>query len=104
MPFYGGTMHKLLRLAAAFPLALAAVALGTGAASASTVQHQRVVICHGTLNKPGVLAGTYRRDVVVVGVCFVNGGAAVIRGDLFLAPGSALNATFAKNDVAGTGN
>ena len=34
-------------------------------------------------------------------MCAVNGGAAVIKGDLILAPGSALNATFALNDVAG---
>ena len=51
----------------------------------------------------GVLAGTYRGNVVVTGVCQVNGGAAVIKGDLILAPGSVLNATFALNDVANTG-
>ena len=50
-----------------------------------------------------MLAGKYRGDVVVTGVCAVNGGAAVIKGDLILAPGSALNATFALNDVAGKG-
>ena len=40
---------------------------------------------------------------MVTGVCQVNGGATVIKGDLMLAPGSALNATFALNDVAKTG-
>jgi hypothetical protein len=50
-----------------------------------------------------VLAGTFHGDVVVTGVCVVNGGAAVIKGDLILAPGSALNATFALNDVTRKG-
>jgi hypothetical protein len=50
-----------------------------------------------------VLAGTFHGDVLIKGVCVVNGGAAVIRGDLILTPGSALNATFALNDVAGKG-
>ena len=47
-----------------------------------------------------MLAGTYHGDVVVIGACAVNGGAAVIKGGLILAPHSVLNATFALNDVA----
>jgi hypothetical protein len=39
----------------------------------------------------------------VTGVCFVNGGAATIAGDLVIASTGALNATFALNDVTGTG-
>jgi hypothetical protein len=97
-------MLRLLRHAAAIPLALAAVLLGATAAGATAVHHhQHFRTCTGTLTAPGVLAGTYRGDVVVKGVCFVNGGAAVVKGDLILAPGSALNAMFAKNQVRGKG-
>ncbi len=59
--------------------------------------------CTGTFAKPGVLSGTYSTDVTVTGYCVVNGGAALVRGDLRLAAGSALNATFARNDVTGSG-
>ena len=96
-------MLKMLRLAAITSLALSTLVIGAGAAAASEGHHAQPSTCTGTLSAPGVLAGTYRGDVVVTGVCAVNGGAAVIRGDLILAPGSALNATFALNDVAGTG-
>jgi hypothetical protein len=58
--------------------------------------------CSGTLASPGVLTGTYG-DVVVKGYCNVNGGAALVLGNLTLAPGAALNATYALNDVAGKG-
>ena len=57
--------------------------------------------CTGTPDAPGLLAGTYRSNVVVTGVCFVNGGAATVRGDLVIAPGAGLNATFALNDQPG---
>ena len=61
----------------------------------------RTSTCTGTLDAPGVLAGTYRSNVVVNGVCFVNGGAATVLGDLVIAPGAALNASFALNDLPG---
>jgi hypothetical protein len=96
-------MLKILRLAAISSLALGTVVLGAGAAGAAQADHHQPSTCTGTFNAPGVLAGKYKGDVVVTGVCVVNGGAAVIKGDLILAPGSALNATFALNDVAGTG-
>ncbi len=96
-------MRKVLRLAAIISLAMATAVLGAGAAGAAEAHHQKPNTCTGTLAAPGVLTGTYRGNVVVTGVCFVNGGAAVIKGDLILAPGSALNATFALNDVAKTG-
>lgn len=96
-------MPKVLRLAAVTSLALATAVLGTGTALAADAHHHRASICAGTLAAPGVLAGTFSGDVVIKGVCAVNGGAAVIRGDLILTPGSALNATFALNDVAGKG-
>ena len=95
-------MSKFLRLAAITSLALATVVLGAGTAGAAETHH-RPNTCTGTLTAPGVLAGTYRGNVVVTGVCQVNGGAAVIKRDLILAPGSVLNATFALNDVAKSG-
>jgi hypothetical protein len=99
----GGFMSKLLRFAAIISLALAAVVLGAGAAGAADTHAWHANRCTGTLAKPGVLAGTYRGDVVVTGVCAVNGGAARIKGNLILAAGSTLNATFALNDVTGKG-
>jgi sugar lactone lactonase YvrE len=59
--------------------------------------------CTGSLAVPGVLAGLYKGDVTITGYCVVDGGRALITGDLTLAPGAALNATFALNDVAGSG-
>lgn len=96
-------MRKLLRLAAITSLVLGTVVLGAGAAGAAQAHGHHSSTCTGTFKAPGVLAGKFKGDVVVTGVCVVNGGAAVIKGDLILAPGSALNATFALNDVAGTG-
>ena len=96
-------MRKLLRLAAVTSLVLGTVVLGAGAAGAAQAHGHHSSTCTGTFSAPGVLAGKFKGDVVVTGVCVVNGGAAVIKGDLILAPGSALNATFALNDVARTG-
>jgi hypothetical protein len=96
-------MRKLLRLAAITSLVLGTVVLGAGAAGAAQAGGHHSSTCTGTFKAPGVLAGKFKGNVVVTGVCVVNGGAAVIKGDLILAPGSALNATFALNDVAGTG-
>jgi hypothetical protein len=78
-------------------------AMGTTAAGATDTHHHRNGVCSGTLASPGVLAGKFRGDVVIIGVCNVNGGAAVIRGNLILSAGSTLNATFALNDVAKKG-
>jgi hypothetical protein len=96
-------MLKVLRLPAVTSLALALAVMGVSAAGAAETHHQQRSTCTGTLTAPGVLAGKFRGDLVVRGVCAVNGGAAVIKGNLILAPGSVLNATFALNDVAGTG-
>jgi hypothetical protein len=63
----------------------------------------RPSVCSGTLADPGVLAGTYRSGVIVEGGCLVNAGAATVYGNLTITPGSALNATFALNDVSGSG-
>jgi hypothetical protein len=96
-------MLKMIRLASVASLVLAIVVMGAGTAAAAEAHHGQHNTCTGTLTAPGVLAGTFRGDVVITGVCAVNGGAAVIKGDLILAPGSVLNAQFAQNDVAGTG-
>jgi hypothetical protein len=96
-------MLKILRLAVITSLALGTVVLGAGAAGAATAGHDQPNICTGTLTAPGVLTGTYHGDVVATGVCAVDAGAAVIKGNLIVAPGAALVATFALNDVTGIG-
>jgi hypothetical protein len=96
-------MLKMIRLASVASLVLAIVVLGTGAAAAAEAHHGHSNTCTGTLTAPGVLAGTFHGNVVITGVCAVNGGAAVIQGSLILAPGSVLNAQFAHNDVTGSG-
>ena len=84
-------------------LALSGLVLGAGPASAHTVIPNPAHTCSGTGSAPGVLAGTYYGDVVIKGLCAVDGGAAVVDGTLTVSPGSALNATFALNDVSHTG-
>lgn len=97
-------MLKVLRFAAIASLAVGTVVMGASAAGAATgTQQHPVSVCKGTLSSPGVLAGTFHGTVVVVGACAVNGGAAVIRDNLILTPGSVLDATFALNDVTGKG-
>ena len=95
-------MLRVLRFAAIASLALGTIVVGASAAGAA-VAHPHPHVCKGTLKSPGLLRGTFHRDVVVVGVCGVFGGPAVIRGDLILTPGSVLDATFALNDVTGKG-
>ena len=82
-------MRKILRLVAVTSLVLGTVVLGAGAAGAAQADGHQPSTCTGTFKSPGVLAGKYKGDVVVTGVCVVNGGAAVVKGDLILAPGSA---------------
>jgi hypothetical protein len=96
-------MLRVLRFAAIASLALGTVVVGASAAGAAEAHQQHPHFCSGTLAAPGVLAGTFHSDVIVIGACAVNGGAAVIRGDLILTPGSVLDATFALNDVTGKG-
>jgi hypothetical protein len=76
-------------------IVLSGLILGAAPASAHAPMTHK---CSGTLAAPGVLAGTYRGDVQIDGVCMVNGGAAVVDGNLTVTPGSALNASFALND------
>ena len=80
--------------------ALAAMMLAVVPAEASSAGPR---VCSGTLASPGLLAGTYWSDVVIRGACVVNGGRAVIHGDLIVSRGSALVAAFGRNDVKGTG-
>ncbi len=61
----------------------------------------RPTTCSGTPQAPGLLAGTYHSTVVVTGVCFVNGGPTTVFGDLVIAPGAGVNASFALNDQPG---
>ena len=91
-------MRRLLPFTAITSLLLATVVMGAGAAGA-VERFPQPNECSGAVGSPGLLAGTYHGNVVVTGVCEVDGGAAVITGNLILAPGSALNATFALNDV-----
>lgn len=79
------------------------LAAGPMAAANASVARDRVAVCTGTPSAPGVLAGTYRSNVVVKGACEVNAGRAVVNGDLALSPGSVLLAAFALNDKTGTG-
>ena len=96
-------MLKILRLAAITSLVLGTVVMGAGASGAAVAGHGQPSTCTGTLAAPGLLTGTYRGDVVATGVCAVYGGAAVIKGNLIVAPGSSLVATFGLNDLTGTG-
>src|SRR5947209_2648484 len=60
--------------------------------------------CKGTAKSPGVLAGgSYHQGVVVRGFCEVNAGKVRVFEHLVLKRGSALIATFAKNDRTGRG-
>jgi hypothetical protein len=77
-------------LLAAFAVLPAQAASASGTAGAQT--------CTGTATAPGVLTGTYSGNVIVKGVCAVNAGPAVVKGNLTVAPGGALLAVFALND------
>ena len=96
---------KALKLVIGVALVLGSLMIGLTQASAITAQASPSSrqSCSRTLTSPGLLSGTYSGDVTITGLCVVDGGATLIRGDLILAPGSGLNATFARNDVRGTG-
>lgn len=97
-------LSRMLKTAVAI-VAASGLAMAVAVSAGAEPRHglSRPATCTGSVGSPGVLAGTYTSNVVVTGVCFVNGGAAKILGDLIIAPTGALNATFALNDVAGTG-
>lgn len=77
-------------------LLAASIVVPTLAAAASGAVITRT--CTGTATSPGTLTGTYRGNVIVKGVCAVNAGRAVVKGNLTIAPGGALLAIFALND------
>ena len=85
-------------------IVLAVFGFAVNGAKAGAASPSSRTSCTGTLSAPGVLSGTYSGDVVVNGFCVANGGPTLIRGDLRLAPGSGLNATFALNDVTHVGS
>lgn len=80
-------------------LVLAVSALVVGGTKAGAASPSSRTSCSGSLSVPGLLSGTYSGDVTIKGFCIANGPPTLIRGDLRLAPGSALNATFALNDA-----
>lgn len=78
---------------------------GTGTSSGPPPPpHPARGTCSGSFAVPGVLSGVHTGNVTVKGYCIVDGGPTVITGDLTLAKGAALNATFARNDVTGAGS
>jgi hypothetical protein len=56
------------------------------------------IICSGTLAAPGSLTGTHNGNVSVRGVCEVNEGVAIVKGNLTLLPGSSLVAAYGLDD------
>jgi hypothetical protein len=73
-------------------VAMSAALLSPAAASAASQT------CKGTVEHPGVLAGTHAGDVRIEGVCFVNAGPAKVEGSLTLWDGAVLVATFGLHD------
>jgi hypothetical protein len=88
-------------------LAAAAAMLGgagyAAAAPATAMAAGGTHVCTGSASSPGVLAGTFD-NVSIAGVCFVNGGAALVHGNLTVQHGAALIAVFALNDSTGSGS
>jgi hypothetical protein len=78
--------------------------LGVLAASATGAAAARPASCTGSFESPGVLAGTYSSNVTVAGVCTVNAGPALIKGNLTLSPGAAVVAAFGLNDNTASGS
>jgi hypothetical protein len=90
-----GTTRRLSTVLGLGSMVAALVAAPTMAASASAAAAQT---CTGTASAPGVLTGTYPGNVTVKGVCAVNAGSAVVKGNLTIAPGGAVLAVYALND------
>src|SRR5665213_1322037 len=84
-------------------LALGVFGVAASSTKAGATSPSNRTSCSGTLSAPGLLSGTYSGDVTVTGFCIADGPPTLIRGDLRLAAGSALNATFALNDVTHVG-
>jgi hypothetical protein len=76
--------------------------LGVGASSSSAAV-PGPPRCIGTPQAPGALAGQFPSNVIIEGVCAVNSGVAIVRGNLILRPGASLFSVFAHNDSTGSG-
>ena len=99
-------MHgrRVLRCAGACCLLAAIGSAAAGPAGATAARASGgPTTCAGTPDSPVVLSGTYPSGVVVTGYCTVDGGAAVVHGSLTVAAHAVLDASFAFNDVTGTG-
>ncbi len=83
--------------------AAAAAPVGPRGKAPRPAAHPAVHVCSGTAGAPGTLAGTYPA-VAIHGVCAVNAGPALVRGDLTVDGGGALLAIFALNDHSGHGH
>ena len=99
-----GFRHLVLPRRLSVLLSAVGLALGILGASASGAGADRPSICSGTFASPGVLVGTYTSNVTVEGACLVNGGPAVIDGNLTVGPGAVLLAAFASSNLTVQGN
>ncbi len=95
-------MRTLAGLAGAMALALSPGAQAAEARTTSRHVHQPAV-CSGTAAAPGVLSGSYPHGVHIRGLCEVNAGRALVRGNLTVLPGGSLLAEYALNDRTHTG-
>lgn len=89
-------VNRLVPILGLSGLLAALVMVPTEAASASSAATTQT--CTGTPTAPGVLTGIYSGNVIVKGVCAVNAGQALVKGNLTIAPGGAVLAVFALND------
>ena len=85
---------------------LAALGVTASVPAGATTRPPRasVATCTGTFASPGLLAGTYPHGAIVSGYCDVDGGPAVVTGNLTIEPGATLQANFANDDVDRTGS
>lgn len=91
--------RSLSGLGAAALLTSGALAGSASFGAASATAAASSTVCSGTWAAPGTLSGTYS-SVSVTGVCFVNGGPAVVTGSVIVARGAALVAAFAMNNAS----
>ncbi len=98
-------LRKACLLGISAPL-LSALAAGQPVASASVTQPAigaSIYTCSGTAKAPGTLAGSHYQ-VVIRGVCAVNGGRARVRRNLTITSGGALLAVFGLNHLTHHGS
>jgi hypothetical protein len=83
------TLRRTLAGAAVLTVAAFIAAIGAAPAVAGGSN-----TCSGTFDSPGTLAGTIHGNVTVTGACAVDGGPAVVTGNVTVAPGATLVAAF----------